>query len=204
MRFPLRSFWFAAALPLCLAAGENRDRSDQLVLSGGWSEALARDQVPLASVEYRFGQKSNGFYPLLIGVRATDSAMYLGAALAYDFELSDKWRASLSTGPGYYDRNRSPKDLGSSLEFLSNFEISRDIGRGQRIAVSFGHVSNGSISDQNPGTETLRFSYSVPLNWRNASSRSRAIWSRSSATPLNFFSGRRNSTHSTITRSPAE
>ena len=57
---------------------------------------------------------------MLIGSRATDGASYLGVAALSNFELNPKWRLTASFGPGYYSRNRNAKDLGSSIEFLSN------------------------------------------------------------------------------------
>ena len=144
-------------------AVENSDDPGYLGVSAGAGEILASKKIPLVGVEYRFAAKYRGIHPVLLGAKAKDGASYVGIAALYNFDLSPTWRITISSGPGYYSRNRTAKDLGSSIEFLSNLEVSARIHREQRLALSFGHVSNGSIGDHNPGSETLRLVYLIPF-----------------------------------------
>ena len=57
---------------------------------------------------------------------------------------------------GYYDRGNS-KDLGHNLEFRSQIEFSYQIGL-NRIGFNLNHISNASIGDTNPGTESATIS----------------------------------------------
>jgi hypothetical protein len=155
--------FFLATIPLSAAPIRDLSRPDELVLTGGAAEVLSGNKVAFAGIEYRFTRRDPRIYPLFLMARATDSATYLGAALALEWKVSDAWRVTVSSGPGYYNRNRSPHDLGSSIEFLSNLEVSRALPHGRRIGLSFGHISNGSISDHNPGSEVLFLLYAIPL-----------------------------------------
>ena len=94
-------------------------------------------------------------------VARSDEQLWANAALTV--KLDDRWRLTLGSAPGYYERNRG-RDLGSTIEFHSTAELSYDLGRQRRIALSLGHTSNGGLrGDHNPGTETLLLSWSIPL-----------------------------------------
>jgi hypothetical protein len=151
-----------AGLPL--HAGGDKPDPNYLVFSSGAGYALARSKTPLFAAEYRCKENYKGIHPYLLGGWGPkDSATYLGAGLLYNFELSPPWRITISSGPGYYERNHSPMDLGNTIEFYSNFEVSAKVWRGHRLGLSFGHVSNGGLGKRNPGSETLRVVYAMPF-----------------------------------------
>jgi len=151
------------SLPLP-AAGGNAADPNYLVFSSGAGYALARSKASLFALEYRFRENYRGLHPYLLGAWAPkDGATYLGAGLLYNFELSPRWRLTVSSGPGYYERNHSPMDLGNTIEFYSNLEISTIIRHGHRLGLSVGHISNGGLGKHNPGSETLRVVYAVPF-----------------------------------------
>ena len=60
-------------------------------------------------------------------------------------------------------------DLGLSLgfdaEFRSAIELTKRFSNDHRLGLCFAHLSNGSLSDYNPGTETLGLFYSIPLDF---------------------------------------
>ena len=60
-------------------------------------------------------------------------------------------------------RRGTAKDLGSVIEFRSGIEIAYRFGNAARLGVAISHISNASISDNNPGTESIVLSYSIPL-----------------------------------------
>jgi hypothetical protein len=107
-----------------------------------------------------------GVHPDLAAHGVKDGAYYLGGGLLYRWELPRRWRLTLSSGPGYYDRQHSPRDLGSTLEFYSNVELARRLTGGCQIGLSFGHVSNGGFGNENPGSETLRLVFVRPIDRR--------------------------------------
>jgi len=62
-----------------------------------------------------------------------DGAYYVGGGLLYHWDILCAWQLTLSSGPGYYDRYHSPRDLGSTLELFSNVELSCNLPSGRRI-----------------------------------------------------------------------
>ena len=84
--------------------------------------------------------------------------------LLVDVELGRGWVVTPSFGAGYYNAS-SGLDLGFDAEFRTAVELARRFGRGQRLGLCFAHLSNGSLSDTNPGTETLGISYSFPIDF---------------------------------------
>ncbi len=63
---------------------------------------------------------------------------------------------------GYYD-DGDGKKLGNKIEFRTTLEISYELKNKNRIAGSFGHISNANIGNNNPGVEIISFSYQIPF-----------------------------------------
>jgi len=95
-------------------------------------------------------------------VEGTRNVLYIGTGILIDIPLSDHWIITPSFGAGYYDKSRKI-DLGYSLEFRSSFEISYHFTQKKRIGISFGHYSNASFGEKNPGVESIKLIYSIPL-----------------------------------------
>lgn len=161
--------WLRTSIALALISSSgfaeaSEEQIDEFVISGGPAEVMSSNQVSVVYGELRFGVNFKGIHPYLIAGLADDSASYFGVGIFYPFELSENWRLTIASGPGYYDRNDSPLDLGAHIEFLTTVEISRRVWRDHRIGLSMGHISNASINpDRNPGSETLSLGYSIPL-----------------------------------------
>ena len=99
------------------------------------------------------------FFGLMLN---TDSGKYLYSGLRKDMKLSSKWNVTPSFAAGYYDRGSS-KDLGHNLEFRSQIEFSYSLKKQNRVGISLNHISNASIADTNPGTESIVFSLIKPF-----------------------------------------
>mgnify|MGYP000291741570 FL=1 len=76
--------------------------------------------------------------------------------------LSSNWNITPSFATGYYDRGSS-KDLGHNIEFRSQIELSYGTSNKNRMGISINHISNASIADQNPGTESIVLSFIRPF-----------------------------------------
>jgi Lipid A 3-O-deacylase (PagL) len=149
-------------LPL-LADGNEADPS-YFVLGSGASYVLSSTKFSLISAEYRFEENFYGVRPYLLGCsRSNGDNYYVGSGLLYNFDLSPQWRITISSGPGYYDHDRGSFNLGKSIEFYSNFEVSTRVWHGHWLGLSLGHISNGGLANHNPGAETLRLVYAIPL-----------------------------------------
>ncbi len=103
------------------------------------------DRNLLSSVEYRLSQNWVGLHPYLTVDFAFDGAWYFGTGLLYNFDLSPHLRLTLSTGPGYYDRNRRGTDLGYSIEFLSNAELTYALRNHHRLGISIKNLNENFL-----------------------------------------------------------
>lgn len=96
-------------------------------------------------------------------VWAENGANYTYLGFQRDFWLGGGWVLTPSFGPGIF-RESEELRLGHELEFRSGLEIAYDFPNHYRLGVAFYHVSNGSIADLNPGTESLVLTFSLPLD----------------------------------------
>ena len=150
--------WIMALVPVLAWAREPA----RITVGTGMLGVLDNDRTLVFGADYRFAV-SGVFQPRVLASWATDGSRFMGAGLLLNLDLDDRWRLTLGSAPGYYERNRG-RDLGSTIEFHSTAELSYDLGRQRRIALSLGHTSNGGLrGDHNPGTETLLLSWSIPL-----------------------------------------
>jgi len=137
---------------------------DYIVLTGGSAEILSARKVPVFGTEYRFKENLRGIHPYVLYGSATDGGTYAGAGLLYYFHpvaalaRDGQLRPRLLPAPPQCARPRP------HARIFSNLELSTRIYRGHWMGLSFGHVSNGGLNrDNNPGSETLRLAYAIPL-----------------------------------------
>ena len=100
--------------------------------------------------------------PITGGFLTENNAFYFyrGAQTEYDLGL---FTITPSFAPGLYERGDG-KDLGHAVEFRSGLDLAYRRKNGARIGVEVHHLSNASLDENNPGTETFLFTYSIPLN----------------------------------------
>ena len=99
--------------------------------------------------------------PFLGVMRNGDNGKYIYSGLRKNIGISEKWFFTPSFALGYYDRGDS-KDLGYNLEFRSQIEFSYKL-KSSRIGFNLNHISNASIGDTNPGTESATISLIRPF-----------------------------------------
>jgi hypothetical protein len=68
----------------------------------------------------------------------------------------------VGAAPGYYERHEGV-DLGKHFEICSFFEASCALSRRARLNLRLAHISNGALSERNPGVELFSVGYAVPL-----------------------------------------
>jgi hypothetical protein len=93
-----------------------------------------------------------------------DGQSYLFADLAHDWQLSDRWVATLSFGFGWFN-NGDDIEVVDAREFQTVLALSRRLTNGGRVGISGSHISNGGLSSPNRGTETLALFYAFPVGW---------------------------------------
>ena len=115
--------------------------------------------------EYRHGE--NLFWEIEPwgGAELTsDGSFWLGAGILADFNVAPSIYMTPSVGAGLYAQGGSDHDLGHPIEFRFGLETSYEFMSGHRLGVSFSHMSNAGLDDENPGAETLGIHYNVPIN----------------------------------------
>ena len=120
---------------------------------------------------FDIGPKEDNFFFLkpFLGFEYTgDSASYIISGLYLEDNLgklttgkTNNFIFTPSFGLGYYE-NGSGKDLGNNIQFRTTLEFSYRLKNNNRIAISYGHISNANLSNKNPGVEILSLSYQVP------------------------------------------
>ncbi len=99
----------------------------------------------------------------LVGIGATtDGSFYGYAGVALDIPLGDRWVLTPNFAPSLY-LDGDGKDLGYPLEFRSGIEVAYRFEDQSRLGIALHHLSNASLGDDNPGTETLNVYYARPL-----------------------------------------
>ena len=121
---------------------------------------------------FDIGPEEDNFFYLkpFAGIQLTsDSASYIIAGIYLEDNLGELFTGKESNliftpsfGAGYYD-DGDGKKLGNKIEFRTTLEISYELKNKNRIAGSFGHISNANIGNTNPGVEIISFSYQIPF-----------------------------------------
>ena len=112
--------------------------------------------------EFRARDKLWIFKPFGGVMGTSDAAIYGYAGFLVDVYFGRRIVLTPSLAAGLYE-NGNGKDLGHIVEFRSSMELSWRFDDRSRLGLSFYHLSNASLDDNNPGTEVLSLSYSIPL-----------------------------------------
>jgi lipid A 3-O-deacylase len=98
-----------------------------------------------------------------IGINLTEGgARFIYLDLRKDWWLGSHWSGSAFVGAGLF-HDGGGLHLGSDVEFRSGIAMSRVLGERLRIGIAGYHLSNGGISDHNPGTEVAAMLFTFPI-----------------------------------------
>ena len=159
----LGGLWLGAA-PASAAHAWFAEDPPLLNLGTGAAQIFDAHQEVYWDLEYRPAFRLFHFGPWLSFGTGRNHEFYAAVGVLLNLELGRGWVLTPSFGGGYYNA-ASGLDLGFDAEFRTALELAKRFRNGQRLGVSASHLSNGSLSDKNPGTETLGVSYSVPLDF---------------------------------------
>ncbi|MDX1755079.1 MAG: acyloxyacyl hydrolase [Marinobacter sp.] len=148
-------------LPLAVQAEANPALLNLNIGEEGLDRSL--NNATRYGIEYRF--RALDFHRLVpsVGYVWVDN----GATFAYvemrrDFELRGRWLLTPSFGFGAFHEEPGLQ-LGHTTEFRSGLELSYRLDNHYRLGLAIYHLSNGGLSDENPGTESLVASLSIPI-----------------------------------------
>lgn len=141
-----------------------KDDPSFLVLGAGYFDFNKQDNTATEfRLEYHSDFKFLGFKPFGGVLGTTDKSYFAFAGIALDLFWGRRWVTTLSVAPGYYHKGDG-RDLGHKFEIRSQFELAYRFDNRSRLGVSVSHMSNASISDDNPGQESISVNYSYPLD----------------------------------------
>ena len=150
-----------------LAAGQAKadliNYEQPLVTLGvGGYNVLHQDKDAIFRGQYQFGTSFLYVHPM-VGVEAnTAGGTYSYFGIGFDIPVTQHIYVLPTGAFGYWSRGNG-KDLGSHDEFRTGAEVDWRFDSGQRIGVSFHHISNDGITQRNPGVEEALLTYSIPL-----------------------------------------
>ncbi len=142
-----------------------------LALSAGAFDALqADDPATEFGLQWRGGGRLWKLAPMVGAMATTEGGLhgYLGFSL--DLPLGRHFALRASFAPGAYSMGNG-KELHSVLQFRSGIEACVRFGGHFRVGVELYHVSNGGISELNPGESSVVLMVAVPLSGSAAAAR---------------------------------
>ncbi len=147
------------------ADGKKTGTPDLISFAVGQYDVFDNEEAAEFVLEYRAKSWNWNTLSPLAGVMATtDGAVYGFGGIGFDWAIDNKWIINPNFAVGAY-HNGAGKDLGHGLEFRSGLELNYVTDDLSRLGVAFNHISNASLGDENPGTESLLFTYSIPVGW---------------------------------------
>lgn len=154
--------WVYIFLLFILSGAVRAEESGAVIVGSGAFNVLDVHSAGMGSFEYHLNSGMKRLNPYGGIMLTTNVDVYLYAGASYLFPLYKNLALAISFAPGFYYNNRRD-DLGYFIEFSSGLELSYERGDGKRFLLSLNHISNGRLANYNPGTETVRISYCIPL-----------------------------------------
>jgi hypothetical protein len=159
------SFIIGIGFLVCLTCHvQGSDDGHLLGMGMGFVGVIDDHKVAFGSIEYRPPVELFNIKPW-VNVYFGDDLFYGATGFLMDFKISENLIFTPSLGLGMYTEEKEV-DLGHELEFQSAAEISYRFKNSGRLGFSFGHISNNSIGDMNPGTELIKITYFIPLGFK--------------------------------------
>ena len=95
--------------------------------------------------------------PITGAMITADSSTYFYTGIQAQYKIGSL-NFTPSFTPGYYDSGDG-KDLGNTLEFKSEVQLSIDMPKSTQFGFSYNHLSNGNLGDKNPGANSYMFNF---------------------------------------------
>ena len=153
------ALWIGAAAPPALAGVD----PPFVALGVGFFDINDNEEAVEFRIEYRSAERLWIVKPFGGVMVSSDAAFYGYGGILLDVFFGRRWVLTPSFAAGLYE-DGSGKVLGHAVEFRSALEIAYRFDDRARIGLSFYHISNASLADNNPGTEVLTLVYSIPLD----------------------------------------
>jgi lipid A 3-O-deacylase len=152
------------------ATAIEKECADHLMLAGGVFNIVKKPHRTLQiQFEYRWDVNFYHVRPLVSTMFTPTGAFYLCTGAGLDIYLGKRVVVTPSFAPGLYLRGDEGKNLHYPLEFRSAIEMAYESKSKMRFGAQFYHISNASLGQKNPGSESLIFFLALPLKGRFSS-----------------------------------
>ncbi len=162
MRFILTAIVAAALTVGAHGPAAAQDDPHFLTLAAGYYDINDDEDAAEFRAEFSARNKLWIFKPFGGLMGTSDKAFYGYAGLLVDVYFGRRIVVTPSLAAGLYE-DGDGKDLGHIVEFRSSIELAYRFDNRSRLGLSFYHLSNAGLDDNNPGTEVLSLNYSIPL-----------------------------------------
>ena len=86
-------------------------------------------------------------------------AVYLSSGLQKLIRLGENISLVPSFSVGLYESFDQGKDMGFPIEFKSEVELNLHLSKGSLFGVTYHHISNADIGDENPGSDSILINF---------------------------------------------
>jgi len=154
------------------AAAAGLVEGDRLAASAGIFDVSDRDYGSAEGrIEYRSGLRAlalgtffDGFHPILGLMANADGGLFGYGGVSAVFTPTDRLSIVPAAGVGGY-RQGDSRPLGGVFEFHVAMSVEYAIdAQDDRVGVTFAHISNAGIHNQNPGVNSLLLTVDVPFH----------------------------------------
>tara|TARA_Y100000768_G_C23532708_1_gene475561 strand:- start:16 stop:528 length:513 start_codon:yes stop_codon:yes gene_type:complete len=97
------------------------------------------------------------FSPITGAFITADNSTYFYTGVQAEYKIG-MLNFTPSFTPGYYDSGDG-KDLGNTLEFKTEVQLSIELPKNSQFGLSYNHISNGNLGDKNPGANSYMFNF---------------------------------------------
>ncbi len=160
------SIWCVTATPAQaqILINEDDGEPDMLTFGAGVFDVLQQKYTAgLFNLEYRSGQRYLFLRPHVGMFATSDGGFYGYAGVRFDAFIGKRIVISPNFSPGLYHEGTG-RDLGFVVEFRSGIEVGYRFNDRSRLTAALHHLSNASLGNTNPGTETVTLYYSMSLD----------------------------------------
>lgn len=161
--------YICMALLFAISGAAFAEESGYAKLFIGTVDTFRDNQDTQYGAEYEFGTGFTryNFKPAIGLIRTREQSHFLYASInrTSKFTGADTGLAlAFSLGSGLYMHGGGEDtDLGSWFELRSSAGLLWLFSDETRLGVHFAHLSNASVSETNPGTEMITFTYELPF-----------------------------------------
>jgi hypothetical protein len=159
------------AVSLLISTGASAQEDDLVVAAAGIFDITdLEDEAPEGRLEYLagyrvldYGPYFRGFGPV-VGIMANgDGGVFGYGGVFADIRLDERVMVRPEAGLGG-DRRGDSRELGGVFQFHLSVDVAYRFDGGQRLGITFAHISNASVNGRNPGNDSLLLTFAVPLD----------------------------------------